>query len=142
MKNPKIIGLISVLATALLTGGCGLTGNNQANSPAPVAPVAPDTPVTPVTPTTPDSTASQPAAEVRAVNIQNFAFAPARLTVRLGETVTWTNNDSAPHQIKSDTFNSERLSNSQSYSFTFNAAGTFDYYCSIHPAMTGKIIVE
>lgn len=76
------------------------------------------------------------------ISIQNFAFNPAALTVKVGDTVTWTNNDSVLHQIKSDTFNSNQLSKGQSYSFTFQTAGTFDYSCAIHPTMKGQIIVQ
>ena len=76
------------------------------------------------------------------INIQNFSFTPGALTVKKGNTVTWTNNDSSTHQIKSDFFNSSQLANGQSFSFTFTNSGTFDYSCAIHPTMTGKIIVE
>jgi len=76
------------------------------------------------------------------VAIQNFAFDPADLAVKAGDTVTWTNNDSAPHQIKSDVFNSPSLSKGQTFSFTFQNAGTFDYSCAIHPSMKGRIIVR
>lgn len=76
------------------------------------------------------------------IAIQNFAFDPQTKTVAKGATVTWTNNDSVPHQIKSTTFNSGMLAQGQSYSFTFNAAGSFDYICSVHPSMTGTIIVQ
>lgn len=76
------------------------------------------------------------------IDIQNFAFNPSVLTVKKGETVTWVNNDSALHQIKSVTFNSSQLSKGQTFSFTFDDTGNFDYLCSIHPSMSGKIIVE
>lgn len=76
------------------------------------------------------------------VLIQNFAFNPETLTVKKGDEVTWTNNDSTIHQIKSDTFNSQELSNGQSFSFTFNDTGTFNYSCLIHPSMQGKIVVN
>ena len=76
------------------------------------------------------------------INIQNFAFSPGALNIKKGTSVTWTNNDSAPHQIKSAIFNSNLLSNGQSFTFTFNEIGTFNYSCSIHPSMLGKIIVE
>lgn len=88
------------------------------------------------------STSSTSSVEANAINIQNFAFSPATLTVKKGTTVTWTNNDSAPHQIKSATFNSSQLGKGQTFSFTFNDSGTFDYSCAIHPSMLGKIIVE
>lgn len=80
--------------------------------------------------------------EIASISIENFAFSPVSIKVKLGTTVTWTNNDSAPHQIKSDTFNSDRLGNGQSFSYTFNNIGTFNYICSIHPSMNGTIIVE
>lgn len=79
-----------------------------------------------------------------AVSIQNFAFSPATLTVKTGSTVTWTNLDSAPHTVTSDSgaFGSGQLANGGSFSYTFNTAGTFDYHCSNHPSMKAKIIVE
>lgn len=76
-----------------------------------------------------------------AVSIKNFAFNPKTLTVKAGTVVAWTNNDSAPHQIKSSNFNSAVLNNGQNFKFTFSAAGEYNYLCSIHPSMTGKIIV-
>lgn len=76
------------------------------------------------------------------VTIQNFAFSPATITINKGGTVTWTNRDSAPHQISGNGFQSEVLGNGQSFIFTFNTAGTFDYICLIHTYMKGKIIVQ
>lgn len=90
----------------------------------------------------PNTPGKSMSATANAVDIQNFAFSPASLTVKKGTTVVWTNNDSAPHQIKSATFNSDRLGKGQTFSFTFNDAGTFEYLCAIHPSMTGKIIVQ
>jgi plastocyanin len=76
------------------------------------------------------------------VSIENSAFNPDSLTVKAGATVTWTNNDSITHSIKSDSFNSPQLAKGDTFSFTFNNKGTFDYTCGIHPSMKGKIIVE
>jgi len=90
---------------------------------------------------TPSSTTNQ----TNTIMIKNFAFNPSTLTVKVGTTVTWTNEDSTPHQLISDSGNeisSQSLSNGQTYSHAFNTAGTFDYHCSIHPTMKGKIIVE
>jgi plastocyanin len=117
----KIAVLFLLLVGSLVLGACTLTGGGQ-NNPSPM----PEAVVT----------------GAMTVDIQNFAFSPGTLTIKKDATVTWTNNDSAPHQIKSNTFNSSQLANGQSYSFTFNTVGTFDYSCSIHPSMTGKIIVE
>lgn len=80
--------------------------------------------------------------EANAVTIQNFAFNPATLTVKQGTKVTWTNQDSVTHKIKSDTFNSGDLNQGDKFEFTFNTKGSFDYSCSIHPSMAGKIVVE
>jgi len=83
-----------------------------------------------------------PAESGNSVTIQNFAFNPQTLTVAVGTTVTWTNQDSATHKINSNTFNSSDLSKGATFSYTFQTPGTYDYSCSIHPYMTGKIIVQ
>jgi plastocyanin len=79
-----------------------------------------------------------------AVNISNFAFAPASLTIPAGSTVTWTNKDEEPHTVVSSdgtTFHSPGLDTGATYSFTFQNAGTFEYICSIHPMMHGAVVV-
>ncbi len=75
------------------------------------------------------------------VEISSFAFKPASVTVKASATVTWTNKDSAPHTVKFDAFSSETLSADQSFSFKFDTPGTYAYSCSIHPLMTGTVIV-
>lgn len=77
-----------------------------------------------------------------AVTIQGFAFSPQTLTIKAGTTVTWTNNDTAAHTVVSSSFTSEQLGKGQTYEYTFSQPGTFDYHCSIHPSMTGQIIVQ
>jgi plastocyanin len=78
------------------------------------------------------------------VTIDNFAFAPATLTVTAGTTVTWKNEDDSPHRIgdKNGTFKSSALDTDDSFSHTFAAPGEYPYICTIHPYMTGKIIVK
>jgi len=78
------------------------------------------------------------------VEISGFAFVPQTLTVSVGTTVTWTNNDSSSHTIASNDnlFQSGTLAKGATFSHTFAQKGTFNYHCSIHPSMTGKIIVE
>ncbi len=78
-----------------------------------------------------------------AITIKNFAFNPQSVTIKPGTTVTWTNEDSAPHTVTSDSgiFDSGQLPNGGSFSYTFNQNGRFDYHCSIHPYMKGSIIV-
>ena len=76
------------------------------------------------------------------VSIANFSFEPKSLNIRKGDTVVWTNKDSAPHQIAGTGFSGSVINNGESYTFVFNDAGTFDYHCAIHPSMTGKVIVN
>jgi amicyanin len=79
------------------------------------------------------------------VKIDNFSFAPATLTVAVGATVTWVNQDDVPHNVVSTEGNilkSSLLDTDQKFSHTFDKAGTYPYYCSIHPKMTGKVIVQ
>jgi plastocyanin len=81
---------------------------------------------------------------VNAVEISNFAFSPATLTVPVGTKVTWTNKDSASHTVTSDdgkTFDSKGMAQGATYSFTFTTAGTFAYHCAVHPMMTATVIV-
>ena len=78
------------------------------------------------------------------ITIDNFTFTPKELTVAVGTTVKWVNHDDIPHTIveKKTTFRSKALDTDDSYSFTFASAGTFDYFCGLHPHMVGKIIVQ
>ena len=76
------------------------------------------------------------------ISIKDFAFSPETLTIKVGEKVTWVNEDTATHTIKSDTFNSEGIDQGGKFEFTFNNKGTFNYSCGIHPSMQGKIVVE
>jgi plastocyanin len=85
------------------------------------------------------------AAQATAVSIDNFTFGPQTLTVKAGTTVTWTNKDDIPHGIASANngfAKSRALDTDDSYSFTFTTPGTYQYFCYIHPHMTGTIVVE
>jgi len=85
------------------------------------------------------------AADAGAVSIDNFTFGPQILTVKAGTTVTWTNKDDIPHGIASTNngfAKSRALDTDDSYSFTFTTPGTYQYFCYIHPHMTGTIVVE
>jgi len=79
-----------------------------------------------------------------AVRIDNFTFKDPVVTVKTGTTVTWTNGDDIPHTIvaKDGTFRSKVLDSGDRFSFTFAKAGQFGYFCSIHPHMTGTIVVK
>ncbi len=77
------------------------------------------------------------------VSIKNFAFDPQTITIKTGTTVTWTNDDSVLHTVTSDgNFDSGTLDKDETFSYTFDEEGTFSYICTIHPRMTGKIIVK
>ncbi|PYU51090.1 MAG: amicyanin [Acidobacteria bacterium] len=87
---------------------------------------------------------AQQKAETTEVKIDNFSFGPGTLTVPAGTTVTWTNSDDIPHTVVSTdgVFKSKVLDTDEKFSFTFSKAGTYPYFCSIHPKMTGKVIVQ
>ena len=92
-----------------------------------------------------DLTASaQQKPETMEVKIDNFSFGPAELKVPVGTTVTWTNRDDIPHTVVStdNVFKSTVLDTDEKFSFTFSKAGTYPYFCSIHPKMTGKVVVQ
>jgi plastocyanin len=78
------------------------------------------------------------------VTIDNFTFGPPDMTVSVGTTVKWVNHDDIPHSVveKNKAFRSKALDTDDSFSFTFASAGTFDYFCGLHPHMVGKIIVK
>lgn len=121
--NKVLLGgvvVIIIIAVIVLVGG-----KNIYNAPPNATP-------------NPTSEATTP----NSIIIQNFSFNPQTLTVKVGDTVTWTNNDSAVHNIKSSSFNSTGLNTNDTFKFTFNTPGTFSYNCGIHPSMTGTIIVK
>jgi plastocyanin len=78
------------------------------------------------------------------VKIDNFSFGPTVLTIPAGATVTWTNHDDIPHTVVSNdgVFKSKVLDTDEKFSYTFTKPGTFPYFCSIHPKMTGKVVVQ
>ena len=76
------------------------------------------------------------------INIQNFAFTPNEITIKAGDTVTWINNDDAPHTVTGDSLDSGTLSKGQEFKQTFNELGTYEYHCNFHSSMKGKIIVK
>jgi plastocyanin len=92
----------------------------------------------------PGSSAKAPQPASAEVKVDNFSFGPAALTVPVGTTVTWTNRDDIPHTIVSTdkVFKSKVLDTDEKFSFTFAKAGTYPYFCSIHPKMTGSVAVQ
>jgi len=129
MRRGVFIGGAVLMAT-MAGGGFvrGTVARGENASPAPAQPAA----------------AATPQAKTMEVKIDNFKFGPEALTVPVGTTVTWTNRDDIPHTVVSTdgVFKSKVLDTDEKFSFTFAKAGTFDYFCSIHPKMVGKVIVQ
>jgi plastocyanin len=88
--------------------------------------------------------AQQAAPATMEVKIDNFSFGPGTITVPAGTTVTWTNRDDIPHTVVSTegAFKSKVLDTDERFSFTFSKSGNYPYFCSIHPKMTGKVVVQ
>jgi plastocyanin len=86
----------------------------------------------------------QPSATAAEVKIDNFSFGPQTITVPVGATVTWTNRDDIPHTVVSTdgVFKSKVRDTDEKFSYTFSKAGTYPYFCSIHPKMTGQVVVQ
>jgi plastocyanin len=86
----------------------------------------------------------QPSTANAEVKIDNFVFGPETITVAVGATVTWTNKDDIPHTTVSTdgVFKSKVMDTDEKFSYTFTKAGTYSYFCSVHPKMTGKVVVQ
>ena len=84
------------------------------------------------------------AADKPEVTIDNFSFTPSVVTVSSGTTIRWTNHDDVPHTVVSvdKAFKSKALDTDEVFTYTFTKAGTYDYFCSLHPRMTAKVIVR
>ena len=92
----------------------------------------------------PIALAQQPAPAGPTVRISNLTFAPQTITVTAGQSVTWINDDDLPHTVTAidKSFRSKALDTGDRFSFTFAKPGEFAYFCSIHPMMTGKVVVK
>jgi plastocyanin len=86
----------------------------------------------------------QPSGASADVKIDNFSFGPQTLTVSVGTTVVWTNRDDIPHTVVSTdgVFKSKVRDTDEKFSYTFTKAGTYPYFCSVHPKMTGRVVVQ
>ena len=113
-------------------------------SPAPVPSVSASLLPT-ATPVATQTITPTPTGVRASVEIADFAFSPASLTVNAGTTVTWTNHDSVAHQLQSDSgsaITSDLLQQGDTVSVTFSTPGTYAYHCSVHPTMKGTVIVQ
>jgi plastocyanin len=140
LRGPRLTGiatvllaLVVILATALVVTACGgsTTSSTTAGTPATTSGAS----------TTATSGAAGGGGQVA---IKGFAFSPTSLTIKAGESVTWTNQDSAGHTVVADNgeFKSGDVAQGATYTFKFDKAGTYPYHCGIHPTMTGTIVVQ
>jgi amicyanin len=139
----KILHILFSAAALLCAASCGNPESAGVISPRPEPPSASDAAPPSTPPENKDSTKTKDETK-NTVTIDNFSFTPQELTVPVNTTVTWVNHDDIPHTVK-DTqkrFKSSTLDTDEKYSFTFTEPGTYDYFCTIHPKMTGKIIVK
>jgi len=118
----KILPVMLILL-ALLLAACGA---DKATPPVQASPVVPVT------------------GNVVTVDIRSFAFEPATITIKAGQTVTWTNHDGTAHTVAADdkSWKSDNLDQNGTFSHTFTSAGTFTYHCSLHLEMKGTVVVQ
>jgi plastocyanin len=148
LRKPLITGL----AVGVVLAGCSSSppaaqpsvtfGSNASGTPG--MPGMSGMPATSGAPSgTAPATGSPAAVAGDQVTIDNFAFAPATLTVKVGSTVTWTNRDEEPHTVAASdgSFHSPGMGTGATWSYTFSTPGKFDYVCSIHPMMHGTVVV-
>lgn len=140
MKNKSVLAVVGVVViAAIIIGVVALSGNKKDSSS--------NTSMTDMNMNNSSSSnfnSTSKAVATDTVAIQNFAFSPETITVKVGTKVTWTNKDSAAHTVTGDSKDgpaSGTLGQGASYSFTFTKAGTFSYECAIHPNMKGTVIV-
>jgi plastocyanin len=133
-----------MLLTVLLLTACGVAATPTSNNNNPVRTNPTNTPLAANT-SQPQPTDTSTAALSGNVDVAmaGFAFNPAELTIKVGTTITWTNQDSATHDVKAvdDSWGSGNLGKGDTFSFTFNQAGTYAYRCSFHGNMKGTITV-
>ncbi len=152
MSKSVLIGIVVILVLGAIfyfnsmksSGNSSLYGNTPTSSATPSSSTIPSAmPSNSANPTNSPAGSTQTSAK-NAVQIANYSFSPASLTVKVGDSVTWTNGDSLGHSATADdgSFDTGVLSSGQSGSTTFSKAGTYTYHCSVHPSMKGTIVVQ
>lgn len=140
-RTTFIIGTVIILV-ALAVGSVLVFGNSASEDSMKSMPSQSETPGnSAATPKNSETT------QTTTVAIKDFAYAPGTIKVKVGDKVTWTNQDSAKHDVVMDDEgadgpNSELLAKNESYSYTFTKAGTYEYHCSPHPYMKATVVVE
>lgn len=141
--NTKTLVIGIVVVVLLLVGGVFLLGRRGTGTTTSTTPNTMNAAPTSSATSQPSATAPTTAA-ANAVTIQNYAFSPSTITVKVGDSVTWTNQDSTAHTATADdgSFDTGVLSQGASKTVTFSKAGTFPYHCSMHPYMKGTVVVQ
>lgn len=124
-KWVMMLVLAALVVTLVVAAGCGSKKTT-----------------TPTTPKTTPSTSPPSGSTGSTVVIKDFTFEPSQLTVKAGTTVTWKNEDSTVHTVTGTGWDSGQVQPGAEFQKTFDTAGTYDYHCSIHPSMTGKVVVN
>ena len=143
------LAVLTLAVVGLAACGSKSTGSAYGAKPAAAAGTASPTTATtmadmPGMPSTTTASPAGPAVAADQVSITNFSFSPAAITVKVGTTVTWTNNDEEPHTVFSGAGGMKSpvlASHQNTFTFTFSKPGTFDYNCTIHPFMHGTVTV-
>jgi len=135
-QNLLLIAIIIVIVAAALLFGGFYPGQPQQTTTT--------VPTTTLVTTTVPTTTTTPQPKTYNVEMKNTAFSPSDLTISVGDTVVWTNNDTVNHNVKSDSgseLNSPIITAGQTYSHTFSQAGNFSYHCGLHTSMKAKVTV-
>ena len=144
----KTMALAGLVLSAAFLAGCGRNpaGPDPAAAAAESSDHAPSNQPAHRAMTPGEGTAAAPETVPNQVVIDNFAFQPATLTVKAGTKVTWVNRDDVPHTATSTArpkrFDSRTLDTDDQFSHVFTAPGTYEYFCAVHPNMTGRVIVK
>lgn len=142
MSTNMIVSLIVLMVIAI--GAFVLTSNSSPGSKPTTSQNQTAAGRNSTSPSSGSTTSASPSASDK-VEIRDFAFNPANITVKKGTTVTWTNQDTVAHNVVETDGkagpNSKLLQKGESYSFTFDTVGKFQYFCSVHPNMIGSVTV-
>ncbi len=152
--NRKFLLVIATSLLSLFLGACGQNGTDSSGSmetqstPVPTASRNSNTDMSKMEmPAKPSQAASKDLSTSSSPNqvvVENFSFQPGTLTVKTGTTVTWVNHDDIPHTVNENNkvFKSGTLDTDAKFSYKFTSPGNYSYFCSLHPRMTGQIIVK
>jgi plastocyanin len=141
---PTLALAVGLLLSAVLLAACSGSGTASAGASVAASAAAPSVATSQAPASTAPSASASGAAGGSAVSVKNFAFAPPSLSVAVGTTVTWTNEDTTAHTVTADdgTFDSKNIASGATFTQTFDTAGSFAYHCTLHPNMTATIEVK